>query len=73
MRTYRRCRRSLSIQLFACVPMVLVPPAARADGLDIIFDPIINSIDHSLAGVDALSGVDPGASLATLPTPTTRV
>ena len=44
------------IALFACASMVLMSPAARADGLDVIFGPIVNSIDHALAGADALSG-----------------
>ena len=38
-------------------------PAAHADGLDVIFDPIINSIDHAVTGLDALSGLDLGANL----------
>jgi hypothetical protein len=51
-------RRSSITALVLCAPMVLVSPIARADGLDVIFDPIINSIDHALTGVDALSGLD---------------
>src|ERR1700744_5558341 len=49
-------RRSLTTALFVCAPMVLMSPAARADGLDVIFDPIINSIDHTLVGMDAAAG-----------------
>jgi hypothetical protein len=51
-RYWHRCRL-LFTALFACAPMALISPVARADSLDIIFNPIINSIDHSLAGVDA--------------------
>src|SRR5690242_5256895 len=38
-------------------------PGAHADGADVIFEPIINAIDHSLTGMDAVASLDPGASL----------
>lgn len=41
----------------------LVSASAHADGLEVIFDPIISAIDHAVAGVDALSGLDPAASM----------
>jgi hypothetical protein len=57
-------RRSLTTPLFVCAPMVLMPPAARADGLDVIFDPIVNSIDHALTGVDASAAAISGSAEA---------
>jgi hypothetical protein len=39
------------------------PPTAYADGLDVIFDPLINCIGHALTGVDSLPGLDPAASM----------
>jgi hypothetical protein len=50
-----------AIAAFGLSPLVSVP--AHADGLDVIFDPIINSIDHTLTGIDALTGLDLGANL----------
>ncbi|MCV7328589.1 hypothetical protein H7J81_00560, partial [Mycobacterium cookii] len=38
-------------------------PQARADGLDVIIDPIINSVLHSVTSFDALLGIDPTAGL----------
>src|SRR5258707_13101373 len=36
-------------------------PPARADGLDAIIDPILNSILRSVTSFDALLGIDPSA------------
>ena len=46
---------------FGAAPLASLP-AARADGLDVIFDPIINSMDHALTGIDALPGLDLAAN-----------
>ena len=51
-----------AIVAFGIGPLAATP-AAHADGLDVIFDPIINSIDHAVTGLDALSGLDLGANL----------
>src|ERR1700722_2225064 len=47
-------------------------PAAHADGLDAIIDPILNSILSSVTSFDALLGVDP-SSLGDLALPTADV
>src|ERR1700744_5022887 len=38
-------------------------PAAHADGMDVIFDPIINAVDHAMTGADALASLSSAASL----------
>src|SRR5437660_2633497 len=43
-------------------PLAGAPPA-HADGLDVIIDPIINSILSSVTSFDALLGIDPTAGL----------
>src|SRR6202042_3969414 len=45
-------------------------PPAHADGLDVIVDPIINSILSSVTSFDALLGIDP-SSLGDLALPAT--
>src|SRR6202000_185041 len=47
---------------FTVGPLAAVP-AAHADGLDVIFDPIINAVDHAATGADALASLSPAASL----------
>ena len=47
-------------------------PPARADGLDAIIDPILNSILSSVTSFDALLGIDPSA-LGDLALPATDV
>src|SRR5580692_5678646 len=47
-------------------------PAAHADGLDAIIDPILNSILSSVTSFDALLGIDP-SSLGDLAWPATDV
>src|SRR6202020_3356669 len=47
---------------FGLTPLASVPPA-HADGLDVIIDPIINSILSSVSSFDALLGIDPTAFL----------
>lgn len=51
---------------FGLGPMAAAPPA-HADEFDVIIDPIVNSIlgsvTDSMAGLDALIGVDPTAGL----------
>src|SRR6202035_5331139 len=65
----RRRRRSIGLGggagaflAFGVSPLASVPPA-HADGLDVVIDPIINSILGSVAGLDALAGVDPPAGV----------
>src|SRR6202035_5143828 len=65
----RRRRRSIGLGggagaflAFGLSPLGSVPPA-HADGLDVIIDPIINSILNSVTGLDALAGVDPTTGL----------
>ncbi|MDT5199528.1 MAG: hypothetical protein QOK09_441, partial [Mycobacterium sp.] len=67
--TVQWCRRVVgwgssagAIVAFGVSPLAGTP-AAHADGLDVIVDPIINSIDHAVTGVDALSGLDLAANL----------
>jgi len=43
-------------------PIAGAPPA-RADGLDSILDPIVNSITDSMTHLDLLVGLDPSAGL----------
>src|SRR6202000_1270977 len=45
---------------FGLTPLASVPPA-HADGLDVIIDPIINSILSSVTSFDALLGIDPSS------------
>src|ERR1700733_9048621 len=45
---------------FGLTPLASVPPA-HADGLDVIIDPIINSILGSVSSFDGLLGIDPTA------------
>src|SRR6202453_4447458 len=47
-------------------------PPAHADGLDVIVDPILNSILGSVTSFDALLGIDP-SSLGDLALPTADV
>jgi len=54
---------------FGLTPLASVPPA-HADGLDVIIDPIINSILSSVTSFDALLGIDP-SSLGDLALPAT--
>src|SRR6201995_1850160 len=54
---------------FGLTPLASVPPA-HADGLDVIVDPILNSILSSVTSFDALLGIDP-SSLGDLALPAT--
>src|SRR5271155_4464229 len=45
---------------FGLGPMATAPPA-HADGLDVIIDPIINSVLSSVTALDGLGGIDPSA------------
>src|ERR1700733_15596345 len=47
---------------FGLTPLASVPPA-HADGLDVIIDPIINSVLSSVTSFDGLLGIDPTAFL----------
>ena len=47
---------------FGLTPLASVPPA-HADGLDVIIDPIINSILGSVTSLDGLLGIDPTTGL----------
>src|ERR1700757_4101169 len=47
---------------FTVGPLAAIP-AAHADGLDVIFDPIINAVDHAMTGADALASLSSAASL----------
>ena len=47
---------------FTIGPLAAIP-AAHADGLDVIVDPIINAVDHAMTGVDALASLSSAASL----------
>jgi hypothetical protein len=47
---------------FTIGPLAAIP-AAHADGLDVIADPIINAVDHAMTGVDVLAGIDSAASV----------
>ena len=47
---------------FTVGPLAAIP-AAHADGLDVIVDPIINAVDHAMTGVDALASLSSAASL----------
>ena len=46
---------------FTIGPLAAIP-AAHADGLDVIVDPIINAVDHAVTGVDVLASLDSAAS-----------
>ncbi|MGA8332440.1 MAG: hypothetical protein WB777_24620, partial [Mycobacterium sp.] len=46
---------------FTIGPLAAIP-AAHADGLDVIVDPIINAVDHAVTVVDALANLDSAAS-----------
>src|ERR1700727_4002763 len=47
---------------FTIGPLAAIP-AAHADGLDVIVDPIINAVDHAMTGADALASLSSAASL----------
>src|ERR1700759_2427407 len=47
---------------FTVGPLAAIP-AAHADGLDVIFDPIINTVGHAMTGADALASLDSAASV----------
>ena len=47
---------------FGMTPLASAP-AAQADVLDVIIDPIINSVLGSITSLDALAGIDPSSAL----------
>src|ERR1700759_5231430 len=68
-RALYRCRAGIGwgssagpARTFTVGPLAAIP-AAHADGLDVIFDPIINAVDHAMTGADALASLDSAASL----------
>ncbi len=47
---------------FTIGPLAAIP-AAHADGLDVIVDPIINAVDHAMTGMDVFASLDSAANV----------